>query len=52
MTFSNTLKADIDQKVRHAESKATNVFQGENGETKTGKYDDSKKNTGTGRPTE
>ena len=42
--FSNTEIEDIDIKVRHAESKATNVFK--TGET-TVKYDDSKQNTRT-----
>jgi len=50
--FGNTKKDDIniDVKIRHAESKATNIFKGENGATKTGVYIDSKNNTGTGRP--
>ena len=46
MTFENELKDDIDQKVRHAESKATNTFKSG---TTTVKYDDSKTNSGTGR---
>lgn len=44
--FTNTKKEGIDYKVRHAESKATNTFK--TGVT-TVQYDDSKKNTGTGR---
>ena len=44
--FVNTPKDNIDVKVRHAESKATNKFK--TGETH-GNYDDSKKNTGVGR---
>ena len=47
-TFKNTKIPGIEQKVRHAESKATNIFKP--GETVHVKYDDSKKNTGTGRP--
>ena len=47
-TFENTKIPGIEQKVRHAESKATNIFKP--GETVHVKYDDSKKNTGTGRP--
>lgn len=43
--FWNTRETDVDQRVRNAESKATNIFQ--NGGTVI--YDDSKKNTGTGR---
>lgn len=46
--FENTKIPGIEQKVRHAESKATNIFKP--GETVHVKYDDSKKNTGTGRP--
>ena len=38
--FSNTPKADIDKKVRHAESKVTNTFKTGGG----AKYDDSKSN--------
>lgn len=45
--FTNTKKDGIDYKVRHAESKATNTFK--TGVTNV-QYDDSKKNTGTGRP--
>lgn len=44
--FVNELKTDIEKSVRHAESKATNTFK--TGVT-TVEYDDSKKNTGTGR---
>lgn len=44
--FTNTKKEGIDYKVRHAESKATNTFK--TGVTNV-QYDDSKKNTGTGR---
>lgn len=43
--FWNDLENGVDQRVRHAESKATNIFLG-NGSII---YDDSKKNTGTGR---
>lgn len=43
--FWNNKESDVDVKVRHAESKATNIFLGSG----TIKYDDSKKNTGTGR---
>lgn len=43
--FWNTRETDVDQRVRNAESKATNIFQ--NGGSVI--YDDSKKNTGTGR---
>lgn len=43
--FWNTRETDVDQRVRNAESKATNIFK--NGGTVI--YDDSKKNTGTGR---
>ena len=46
--FSNTPKDNIDVKVRHAESKATNIFK-PGVVTGNVKYDDSKKNTGTGR---
>lgn len=46
--FSNTPKDNIDVKVRHAESKATNIFK-RGVVTGNVKYDDSKKNTGTGR---
>ena len=45
--FVNNKKTDND--LRHAESKATNVFTGTPGTTKNGEYDDSKKNTGEGR---
>ena len=44
--FTNTKIEGIDYRVRHAESKATNTFK--TGVT-TVQYDDSKKNTGTGR---
>ena len=40
--FVNTPKENIDQKLRHAESKATNVF---NGSTTKAVYEDSKNNT-------
>ncbi len=44
-TFVNTPKANIDQLIRHAESKVTNVFKrGVTNEV----YDDSKKNTRSG----
>lgn len=43
--FCNTRETDVDQRVRNAESKATNIFTGGG----SVKYDDSKKNTGTGR---
>ena len=44
--FNNSRETDVDQRVRNAESKATNIFKGTTG---TIIYDDSKKNTGTGR---
>lgn len=47
--FVNEKKDDINKIVRHAESKATNTFK--TGVT-TVEYDDSKKNTGTGREEE
>lgn len=43
--FVNTPKADIDQKIRHAESKATNNFRGD--VTEKVIYEDSKTNTRT-----
>lgn len=43
--FWDEKESDVDQRVRHAESKATNIFLG-SGQVI---YDDSKKNTGTGR---
>ena len=43
--FWNTRETNVDKRVRNAESKATNIFQ--NGGTVI--YDDSNKNTGTGR---
>lgn len=46
--FANKQKDNIDVKVRHAESKATNIFK-PGVVTGNVKYDDSKKNTGTGR---
>lgn len=46
--FANKPKDNIDVKVRHAESKATNIFK-PGVVTGNVKYDDSKKNTGTGR---
>ena len=45
--FGNTKKPNIDYLVRHAESKATNQIKVN---AATVVYDDSKKNTGTGRP--
>lgn len=48
--FVNEKKDDINKIVRHAESKATNTFK--TGLTKNVEYDDSKKNTGTGREEE
>ena len=60
--FSNTKKTDIDVKVRHAESKATNTFKSGNFvvdnvvvkvvNASNVSYDDSKPNTGTGRATQ
>ena len=47
-TFDNEKKDGIDYKVRHAESKATNVFKPDVVENNV-RYNDSKKNTGTGR---
>lgn len=44
--FQNILKDDINTKIRHAESKATNTF---NPDVQNVKYDDSKPNTGKGR---
>ena len=41
--FENDKKDGIDQKVRHAESKVTNIFNGSS--TNNKKYDDSKTNT-------
>lgn len=40
-TFTNSKKTELEYKLRHAESKATNVFKKEGGEER---YDDSKKN--------
>ena len=47
-TFDNEKKDGIDYKVRHAESKATNVFKPDVVKNNV-RYNDSKKNTGTGR---
>lgn len=48
--FKNS-KSVIEPKVRHAESKVTNTFKPKTSDSTEGdiKYDDSKKNTGTGR---
>ena len=46
-TFSNTKKPNIDFEVRHAESKATNIFKAGGG----AKYDDSKTNDRSNDPT-
>ena len=40
-TFTNSKKTELEYKLRHAESKATNIFKEEGGEER---YDDSKKN--------
>ena len=45
--FSNSKKDDVEVQVRHAESKANNIFKP--GESKHIIYTDSKNNTGTGR---
>lgn len=49
--FVNKKKDNIDVSVRHAESKATNIFKPKTAGSTEGdvKYDDSKTNTGTGR---
>ena len=48
VTFSNSKSpTDVDVRIRHAESKATNTFKTGGGVT----YDDSKTNTGEGRET-
>lgn len=49
--FWDEKESDVDQRVRHAESKATNIFKPKTAGSTEGdvKYDDSKKNTGTGR---
>lgn len=50
-TFKNTPKTNIDTKVRHAESKATNTFKTKSAaaDGSGDKYDDSKTNTKEGR---